>query len=173
MSWANSRFHTGSRRAADAVVQSLRWHLARQIKDLKETELAQRRSFDMFDRTLVEIAATVLALEAKSRRGGQMVLEVVKMTRFAVEAVGGKEKKPVAGGVPPRQNDVERGHNAGPSGGVVAGRIHSGGSGVTLPGASAKRSRLLPDVLDDRSCAGLKLSLRDRAIIGDWRHWLS
>ena len=53
----------------------------------------------------------------------------------------------------------------GPSGGVAAGRTHSAGFGMTLPGASAKRSRLFLDVFDDCSRAGFKLSLRERAII--------
>ena len=36
-------FYTGSRRAGDALVPSSRRHDARQIKDFKETEPAQRR----------------------------------------------------------------------------------------------------------------------------------
>ena len=39
----------------------------------------------------------------------------------------------------------------GHSGGVVAGLSVSGGPGVALPCASAKRFRLLPEVFDDRS----------------------
>ena len=42
----------------------------------------------------------------------------------------------------------------GPSGGVAAGLVGSGGLGVALPCASAKRSRLLPEVFDDCSCVG-------------------
>ena len=53
-------------------------------------------------------AATVLALEAKSRRRERMGLDVVKLTSAAVEAVG-KERKPVRG----RQHDVSLGRNAG------------------------------------------------------------
>ena len=43
-SWADSRFDTGSRRSGDALVPSLRRHVAHLIKDVKETDLAQRRS---------------------------------------------------------------------------------------------------------------------------------
>ena len=39
----------------------------------------------------------------------------------------------------------------GPSGGVAEGLVHSGGLGVTLPCASAKHSRLFPEVSDDCS----------------------
>ena len=53
----------------------------------------------------------------------------------------------------------------GPSGGVVAGLFVSGGLGVTLPCASAKRSRLLPEVFDDCSSVSRRRSLRDGAII--------
>ena len=63
------------------------------------------------------------------------------------------------------QNDIFAGRNAGPSGGVVAGLSVSGGLGVALPSASAKRSRLLSELLDDRSCVGRRLSPRDMAII--------
>ena len=41
----------------------------------------------------------------------------------------------------------------------------SGGLDVALPCASAKRSRLFPEVFDDCSSVGLRLSPRDRAII--------
>ena len=41
----------------------------------------------------------------------------------------------------------------------------SGGLGVELPCTLAKRSRLLPDVFDDSSYVGRRLSPRDRAII--------
>ena len=37
----------------------------------------------------------------------------------------------------------------GPSGGVAAGLMYSGGLGVALPCASAKRSRLPPEMFDD------------------------
>ena len=42
----------------------------------------------------------MLVVEATSRLRGRMVLDVVELTRAAVEAVG-KERKPVAGVVPP------------------------------------------------------------------------
>ena len=53
----------------------------------------------------------------------------------------------------------------GPSGGVVAGLFVSGGLDVMLPCASAKRSRLLPEVFDDCSSVSRRRSLRDGAII--------
>ena len=43
--------------------------------------------------------------------------------------------------------------------------MESGSAGLALPCASARRSRLLPEVLDDCSCIGRKLSTRDRAVI--------
>ena len=54
----------------------------------------------------------------------------------------------------------------GPSG-VAAGRMNSGGLSVALPCASAKRSRLLPEVFGDCSFVGCKLSPRMRTIIGE------
>ena len=54
----------------------------------------------------------------------------------------------------------------GPSGGVAAGLVVSGGLGVALPCASAKRSSLLPEVFfDDCSYVGCTRSPRERAII--------
>ena len=44
VSWTVSRFYTGSHRAGDALVPSLRRHVARQVNDSWETEPAQRRS---------------------------------------------------------------------------------------------------------------------------------
>ena len=38
MSWADSPFYTGWRRAGDALVPSLRRHVARPIKEFEETE---------------------------------------------------------------------------------------------------------------------------------------
>ena len=52
----------------------------------------------------------------------------------------------------------------GPSGGVAAGLVDSGGFGVALPCASAKRSRVLPEVFDDPSVSR-SFSSRERAII--------
>ena len=43
--------------------------------------------------------------------------------------------------------------------------MNSGGLAVALPCASAESSRLLPEVQDDCSYAGCKLTPRDRAII--------
>ena len=50
-------------------------------------------------------------------------------------------------------------------GGVVAGLAVSGGLGGALPCASAKRSRLLPEVFDDCSSVTRRVSPRERAII--------
>ena len=64
-----------------------------------------------------------------------------------------------------RQNDVTLRCNAGFLRGVAAGLMDSGGLGVALPCASAKRSRLFPKVFDDCSCVGRGLSSHNRAII--------
>ena len=66
---------------------------------------------DVSGGTMVELAAMVLGLEAKSRRREQMVLDVVKLTRVVVEALG-KERSLVAGASRHRQNDVSTGCNA-------------------------------------------------------------
>ena len=47
--------------------------------------------------------------------------------------------------------------------GVVAGLSASGGLGVALPCASAKRSRLLPEVFDDYASVSRGLSSRETA----------
>ena len=58
----------------------------------------------------------------------------------------GKERRSKAGAWSRRwQNDVSAGRNAA-SGGVAAGLMDSGGVGVALPCASAKHSRLFPEV---------------------------
>ena len=44
VSWEGSCFDSGSRQAGDALVLSLRWHVARQIKDSNEAEPTQRRA---------------------------------------------------------------------------------------------------------------------------------
>ena len=74
-----------------------------------------------------------------------LVLDVVKLTRATVEAVG-KERTPVAGASRHRQNDVSLAATLGPSGGVAAGPMNSGGLGVALLCASAKRFLLVPEV---------------------------
>ena len=100
-------------------------------------------------------AATVLSLMAKSRLQ-RLVLDVVKLTRAAVEAVekeGGWQGRPVTGKMtsllPAR---------LGPSGGIAAGLVGSGGLGVVLPCVSAEHSRLLLEVFDDCSCVGRRLA---------------
>ena len=70
----------------------------------------------------MELVATVLALEAKYRRRERMVLDVVKLSRTAVEAVG-KERSSVVGAMMSLLAAT-----LDPSGGVVAGRMNSGGS---------------------------------------------
>ena len=76
-----------------------------------------------------------------------------------------KGKKAGGGSVPPPVNLMSFLAAAlGPFGGVAAGPMESGGLGVALPCASAKRSRLLPEVFDDCSYVGCRLSLRDWAI---------
>ena len=100
VSWAGSRFDTGSRRAGDALVPSLRLHDARQIKDFKETELVQQR----FRRRVWESA---------SGAGGNGVGGGGKVQALGADDVGrgmadkgrgrdrGKGKKAGGGGVPP------------------------------------------------------------------------
>ena len=115
-----------------------------------------------------------------------MMPDVVKLARAAVEAVG-KETKgwwrgrgPAAGKMTFRQA-ATLGHSCG----VAVGRMDSGGLGVALSCASAKHSRLFPEVFDDCSHVGCRLSLREWAIIqgvervcfcfgflGDGRYWL-
>ena len=53
----------------------------------------------------------------------------------------------------------------GASGGVAAGLMDSGETGVALPCASARRSRFPPEVVDDISRVGRNLSPRVRAVI--------
>ena len=69
----------------------------------------------------------------------------------------------MAGSSRHRQNDFSVGR-CGPSGGVVAGLTGSGGLGVGLPCASARRSRLFPEVVDDCSSVCRGLPPRERAI---------
>ena len=91
------------------------------------------------------LGATVLALGAKSRRGADGAGRSNSV---------GKERRTVKGA-------TMMPLLAGSSGG----RMDSGGLGVALPCASAKRSRLFHEVFDDCSSAGCKLSPRDGAII--------
>ena len=90
---------------------------------------------------------------AKSMLREWMVLDVVKLTR--VEARERKEGEMTS----------LLAATLCPSDGVAAGRLESGGHGVALPCASAKRSRLLPELFDDCSCVGRRLSPRVRVII--------
>ena len=79
---------------------------------------------------LVVQAATVLSRGARSRLQ-LLLLAVVKLTRAAVEAVG-KERRPVVEASRHKQNDVSLSLAAtlGPSGGVAAGLMDSGGLAV-------------------------------------------
>ena len=124
----------------------------------REPNLLNDASVDVSGGMLMQ-AATVLPLGAKSRLRERMVLDVAELTRAAVEAVG--------------KEGQWRGRSAtckmmclvaatlGPSGGVAVGRIHSGGFGVALPGASAKRLRLLPEVFDYCSYVGCRAIIRE------------
>ena len=88
------------------------------------------------------------------------MLDVAKLTRAAVEAVG-KGKKAGGGGRSPATGKTTSPLPAmlGASEGVAAGRMNSGGLGVALLCASAKRFRLLPELCDDCSYVGRRLSL--------------
>ena len=104
VSLADSRFHTGSRRAGDALVPSLRRHVARQMKDFRETEPAQRRFRGRVWLNAGGVGGdSAGAGGAKCRRWEQMV-DVVKLSKGR-EAVG-KERRPVAGASRRWQNDV-------------------------------------------------------------------
>ena len=85
---------------------------------------------------LVVQAVTELSLGAKS----------MFQSGWCIKADVGKERRSKAGAWSRRwQNDVSAGRNAA-SGGVAAGLMDSGGVGVALPCASAKHSRLFPEV---------------------------
>ena len=107
MSWADSRFYAGSRRAGDALVPSLRRHVARQINDFKETERRFRGRVWWY---ASGAGGTALALEGKSRRRERKVRDVVKLTRVA--RPWEKEVKPVAERSRHQHNDVSTGRNA-------------------------------------------------------------
>ena len=84
-----------------------------------------------------------------------------KLTRAAVEAVGAAaERGPAAS----KMTSLVAA-TLGTTRDVAAGLLHSGGLGVGLPCASAKRSRLLLEMFDDCSLVCRKLSLRQWAII--------
>ena len=106
--------------------------------------------------------ATVLSPIAKGSCYS-LVLDMVKLT-WAAAAGEYVVNWSVAGPSRHWRNDFIAGRNAG-SLGSAAGLMDSGGLGGTLPCASAKRSRIPPEVFDDRSRAGCKLSPRERAII--------
>ena len=80
---------------------------------------------------------------------------------MSIEAVADK-RRPAAEAWSRRPQDAAA---LGTSGGVAAGRMVSGDLGVALPCASAKRSRLLPEVVDDCSHVGRRLSPRGRGLI--------
>ena len=79
-------------------------------------------------------------------------------------ACGGEVQAPGTDGAGRGRADKGRGQGHGKERNQVAG-MDSGGLGVPLFCASAKRSRLLPEVFDDRSYVGRRLSPRERAII--------
>ena len=65
--------------------------LPAESRTTKELNLLNDDSADVSGGMLVVLAATVLVLEAKSRLQGRTVLDLVKLTRAAVEVVGTKE----------------------------------------------------------------------------------
>ena len=71
----------------------------------RKPELLNDDSADVSGGMRVVLAATVLALAAKSIIWSRMVLDVAKLTKAAVEVVG-KERRSVAGASRHRQNDV-------------------------------------------------------------------
>ena len=115
-------------------------------------------------------AATVLLLAAMFTTRSGWCWTWQKLTRATVEDVD-LERRPVAGAPLPPANDLLAA-TLGPSGGVAAGRMDLGGLGVALPCASAKRSRILPEVDNDCSYVGCRLSPRDKAIIREFRFCL-
>ena len=97
---------------------------------------------------LLEVqAATAPPLEIRSKHGWRMVQGVAKLTRGVVEPVE-MERRPVAESVvPPPARKRPSCRNAG-SLGKRSGGLKSGGGGVALPYACARRAWLLPEVLD-------------------------
>ena len=90
MSGADSRFYTGSRPAG----------VARQTKDFKETEPAQRRFCGRVWWHAGGAGGDGAVAGAKSRLRERMVLDVARLRRAAVEVVG-KERRPGGEDVPP------------------------------------------------------------------------
>ena len=126
VSWADSRFYTGSRRAGDALVPSLRRHVARQIKDFKETKPVIDAPVDVSGGMQVVQAATVLSLVAKSRRRERKVLDVAMLIRAAVEVWERKESRWRERPATSKMMSLLAA-TLGPSSGVAAGRTDSGG----------------------------------------------
>ena len=83
------------------------------VKDFKKPNLLNDDPADVSGGTLVQLAATVLALEAKSRRREQMVLDVGKLTRAALEAVWKGRRPSEVAWSRRRQYDVTTNRNAG------------------------------------------------------------
>ena len=104
VSWADSRFYIASRRAGEALVM-LGSMLPVKSRISRKPNMLNDVSADVSGGTLGVLAATVLALEAKSRRQDRMVLIGAKLTRAAVEAVEMLQRQ-VAGTSGHRQNDV-------------------------------------------------------------------
>ena len=119
--------------------------------------------------------ATVLSPGTKSMLQKLMVLDVAELTRAAVEAVG-KERRRAAGACPAAGKLTSLlAATLGPSGGVAACLMESGGLGVALPCASTRRSRILPDFFDGCSCVGrremMNESVFSQSFSADWRYW--
>ena len=140
---------------------SLRRHVARQIKEFGEIDPAQRRFRGRTWWNSGGSGGDGADAGGKVQAPGATVQGVAKLTR-GVAGVVDKERRPVAGAC---ELTSLLAAALGPSGGFAAFLVESGGAGVTQLCASARRSRLLLDVVDDCSCVGRKLSSRVRAII--------
>ena len=150
--YTDSRLHAGTLQAVDAVISSLRRHAAWQIKEFNDIWPPQGRLLGYRWWNAGSTGGDVVAY------GGD-----VWFSGVGGAGRGNADRWQLRG------RGVERrllAATLGPSGNVAAGLMDFGGFGVTLPGASAKRSRLLPENVDC-SLVGRMLSPRDRAIIRD------
>ena len=114
-------------------------------------------SVDVSGGMAVVLAATVLALEAKSRVGADGA------GRGDKGRGRGRGKGKKGGDGLPATGKVMSLFAAtlGPSSGVATGRKDCGGFVVALPCVSARRSRLFPEVFDERSSVSRRLSTRE------------
>ena len=146
VSWSDSRFYTGSRRAGDAFVPSLRRHVARQIKEFRETSPVNDASVDMCWNSGGAGGGRCRRRRQRSKLRERMVQDVATLTR----GVGGNRKKGRLRRRGPATSKMTSFWAAtlGASGGGAAGLMDSGGHCVALPCASAKcRSRELNETV--------------------------